>query len=73
MLRPLHRIPQLEPERIERGALNLSQGLVGLRHPRVAVGAAFWTLLSWIVAGVSAWFVMLAFDLGPARRLPACS
>jgi uncharacterized membrane protein YbhN (UPF0104 family) len=30
----------------------------------VAVGAAFWTLLSWVVAGVSAWFVMLAFDLG---------
>ena len=64
MLRPLRRIPKLEPERVERGALNLSQGLAGLRHPRVAVGAAFWTLLSWIVAGVSAWFVMLAFDLG---------
>jgi uncharacterized protein (TIRG00374 family) len=63
-LRPLHRIPRLEPERVEQGALNLSQGLAGLRHPRVAVGAAFWTLLSWVVAGVSAWFVMLAFDLG---------
>jgi glycosyltransferase 2 family protein len=63
-LRPLHRVPRLEPERVERGALNLSRGLAGLRHPRVVVGAAFWTLLSWVVVGVSAWLVMLAFDLG---------
>lgn len=64
VLRPLGRLPMVEPERVERGALNLEQGLAGLRHPEIALPAAFWTVLSWVVVGVSAWLVTLGFDLG---------
>jgi glycosyltransferase 2 family protein len=63
-LRPLHRLPRLHAERVEAGAENLAQGLVGLRHPTVALPAVFWTALSWIVVGLSAWLVMRGFDLG---------
>jgi uncharacterized protein (TIRG00374 family) len=64
VLRPLHRVPRLGAERIEAGAENLAHGLVGLRHAHIAVPAAIWTVLSWIVVGFSAWFLMLGFDLG---------
>ena len=64
VLRPLHRLPRLGAERIEAGAANLAQGLAGLRHASIALPAAFWTVLSWIVVGISAWFVLLGFDLG---------
>jgi glycosyltransferase 2 family protein len=60
--RPLVRL--LGAERAEWGALNLGQGLAGLRRARVALGAAFWTALSWILVGFSAWLVLLGFDLG---------
>src|SRR4051812_5548101 len=63
-LRPLHRVPRLGAERIEAGAQSVAQGLVGLRHAHIALPAAIWTVLSWLVVGLSAWFVMRAFDLG---------
>jgi uncharacterized protein (TIRG00374 family) len=63
-LRPLARVPRLSPERLERGARNLEQGLAGLRHPEIALPAAVLTVLSWIVVGLSAWLVALGFDLG---------
>jgi glycosyltransferase 2 family protein len=62
LFRPVARL--LGAERAEWGALNLGQGLAGLRRPALAFGAAFWTVLSWILVGISAWFVLLAFDLG---------
>jgi uncharacterized membrane protein YbhN (UPF0104 family) len=64
VLRPLHRLPRLGAERIEAGAESVSQGLAGLRHPSIALPAAVWTVLSWVAVGVSAWFVLLGFDLG---------
>ncbi|MGH3102734.1 MAG: lysylphosphatidylglycerol synthase transmembrane domain-containing protein [Gaiellaceae bacterium] len=64
VLRPLSRVPLLGQARVEGGALNLAQGLAGLRHPRIAVSAAVWTVLSWLLVGVSSWFVLLGFDLG---------
>ena len=64
VLRPLGRLPRLDAARIERSALNLEQGLAGLRHPEIALPAALWTVLSWLVVGVSAWLVALGFDLG---------
>jgi uncharacterized protein (TIRG00374 family) len=63
-LQPLGRLPKLSPERIEAGAANLVQGLAGLRHPEVAVPAAVLTLLSWVTVGISAWLVLLGFDVG---------
>jgi uncharacterized membrane protein YbhN (UPF0104 family) len=62
ILRPLARL--VGAERVEWGALNLGHGLVGLRHPGIAIGAAFWTVLSWLLVGFSAWLVLLGFDLG---------
>lgn len=64
VLRPLGRLPRVHPERVEQGALNLEQGLAGLRHPEIALPAAFWTVLSWVVVGISVWLVALGFDLG---------
>jgi uncharacterized protein (TIRG00374 family) len=64
LLRPLHRVPRLHAERIETGAENVARGLVGLRHPAVALPAALWTVLSWIVVGLSAWLVLRGFELG---------
>ena len=64
-IRPLHRVPEtLGAERIEAGAESVAQGLVGLRHAHIAGPAALWTILSWIVVGLSAWFVLRGFDLG---------
>ena len=62
VLRPLHRVPGLGAARVEAGAENLAVGLVGLRDVRIALPAAVWTILSWVVVGFSAWFVMLGFD-----------
>jgi glycosyltransferase 2 family protein len=64
LLRPLGRLRVLGAQRVEWGALNLGQGLAGLRHPHIALGAAFWTLLSWLLVALSAWLVLLGFDLG---------
>src|SRR4051794_32475537 len=63
LLRPLHRVPQLSPERIHRLAANFTRGLAGLRHGRLAATAALWTLVGWLLTGLSCWFVMLGFDL----------
>jgi len=64
LVRPLARLPLLGAERLEWGALNLDRGLAGLRHTRVALGAALWTIASWLLVGLSAWLVLLGFDLG---------
>jgi glycosyltransferase 2 family protein len=63
-MRPLHRVPRLGAERIEASAESVAQGLVGLRHAHIAGPAAVWTVLSWVVVGLSAWLVAKGFDLG---------
>lgn len=64
LLRPLGRLPFLGAERMEQAAENLVQGLAGLRRPGLAAAALAWTTASWLAFGLSAWFVMLGFDLG---------
>lgn len=54
----------LAPDRIEGGAVNLAHGLAGLRRPRLALAAAFWTVLSWILVGLSSWLLLVGFHLG---------
>ena len=66
VLRPLGRLPFLFPERVEALARNLLHGLIGLRSARLGLAAFLWTLLSWLLLGVSFWLVMLGFDLGLA-------
>lgn len=62
LLRPLLRVPALH-DRVGTGAANLARGLAGLREARVAVAAGVWTVLSWLLVGLSSWLVLLGFDL----------
>jgi glycosyltransferase 2 family protein len=64
VMRPLHHVPKLDADRIEASAESVAQGLVGLRHAHIAGPAAVWTVLSWVVVGLSAWLVAKGFDLG---------
>ena len=61
LLRPFARFARAE--RIEAAAGNLAQGLVALRHARVAAEAFTWTMLSWALLSLSFWLMMLGFDL----------
>jgi uncharacterized protein (TIRG00374 family) len=60
----LARLGLVRAERAERVAVNLVQGMAALQRPRLALAALGLTALSWIVLGLSAWFVMRGFGLG---------
>jgi glycosyltransferase 2 family protein len=51
-------------ERAARIGRSLVQGLVSLRHPAIALRALALTLGSWLLLAVSAWLLLLGFDLG---------
>ena len=63
VLRPLARLRPQSAERVEHAADNLARGLAALRRPRVAAAGFLWTLLSWLVFGLSYWLLMIGFDL----------
>jgi uncharacterized protein (TIRG00374 family) len=63
-LRALARLRLVRAERAERIAVNLVQGMAALRRPRLALAALGLTAFSWVVLGISAWFVMRGFGLG---------
>jgi glycosyltransferase 2 family protein len=62
LLRPLGRLPWLSPERVEREAATLAEGLSGLREHRVAIEALMWSLAAWMTSALWAWLVLLAFE-----------
>ena len=62
IVRPLGRLPGLSPERVEREAATLAEGLSGLREHRVAVEALAWSLAAWMTSALWAWLVLLAFQ-----------
>jgi uncharacterized protein (TIRG00374 family) len=64
LLRPLARLPFVPLERTERAAAGLVRGAASLREPWLAVVALVLTTVSWILLGLSAWMLMLGFDLG---------
>lgn len=64
VLRPVVRIPFLSSLDAQRLALSATQGLASLRRGGLALAAFVLTLVSWIALAFSAWFVMIAFDLG---------
>jgi glycosyltransferase 2 family protein len=64
VLRPLAWLPFLSPRRVEAAVHNLTRGVIALRSGRLGLVAFAWTLASWLVLGMSFWFVMLGFDLG---------
>lgn len=59
----------LTPDLTDRGLEMLSsfvEGLGALHRPLVFVRILLWTVVVWVVAGVSLWFGLLAFDItGP--------
>jgi uncharacterized protein (TIRG00374 family) len=63
-LRPLAALPFMSAERVRRLGDNLGHGLAGLRTPRLALAAVFWTTLSWLALALSTWFVLIGFHLG---------
>jgi uncharacterized protein (TIRG00374 family) len=63
LLRPLARLPFLSIERTEHAAASLVRGAASLRQPSLAIVAAVLTMLSWVLYSLSAWVLMLGFDL----------
>jgi uncharacterized protein (TIRG00374 family) len=61
VLRPLHRLPFMSSERVDRTVQELVHGLSALRHPRTAILGLFWTIVAWVLTAVLAYFVGLAF------------
>jgi glycosyltransferase 2 family protein len=60
----LARIPGVSEDAAVRLIGNLVHGLHTLRRPRQALAAIAWTFLSWLLLGLSFWFLMIGFDLG---------
>ena len=69
IVRPLGRLPGLTPERVEREAATLAEGLSGLREHRVALEALAWSVAAWLTSALWAWLVLLAFE--PSRGFGA--
>ncbi len=63
LLRPLRRFSMFSGERLERTLDELTHGLSGLRHPRLALEAFVWTLAAWLMTALCAYLVALAFHL----------
>jgi hypothetical protein len=63
LLKPLRRILLFSGERLERTIDELVHGLSGLRHARLALEAFVWTIISWLLTALVAYFVSLAFHL----------
>jgi uncharacterized protein (TIRG00374 family) len=64
LLRPLARLPFLSREQTDRAAASIVRGAVSLRDPRLAVAGFVLTAISWVLLALSAWMLMLGFDLG---------
>ena len=49
LLRPLRRLSLFSGERLEQTVAELTHGLSGLRHPRLALEAFVWTIAAWLL------------------------
>jgi glycosyltransferase 2 family protein len=63
LLRPLRRLSLFSGERLEHTLTELTDGLSGLRHPRLALEAFAWTIVAWLLTALCAYLVSLAFHL----------
>jgi uncharacterized protein (TIRG00374 family) len=63
LLRPLGRLSLFSGERLEHTVTELTHGLSGLRHPGLALEAFVWTIVSWMLTGLVAYVVTVAFHL----------
>ena len=64
LLRPLARLPFLTLAHAESAAAGLWRGLVSVRRPGPALVAFTLTTASWVLFGISNWFVLRGFSLG---------
>jgi glycosyltransferase 2 family protein len=63
ILSPLARLPFVRAARVEWAAVNLTEGLAGLRSVRLGAISFALTLVSWLVLAFSFWLVMRGFGL----------
>jgi uncharacterized protein (TIRG00374 family) len=63
LLRPLNRLSLFSGPRLEHTIDELTHGLSGLRHGRLAVEAFVWTVVAWLLTALCAYVVSLAFHL----------
>jgi uncharacterized protein (TIRG00374 family) len=63
LLRPFARLPFVSLERTEVVAANLVRGAASLRDPWLAAVAALLTAVMWVLLALSAWVLMLGFNL----------
>ena len=64
LLKPFARLRFLHAARLEQFAVNLSDGLMGLRRAHLGGASFLLTLVSWLLFALSFWLVMLCFDFG---------
>jgi len=64
VLRPLARLPFLTRAHTDNAAAGLWRGLVSVRRPVPALIAFTLTTVSWVLFGLSNWFVLEGFSLG---------
>jgi uncharacterized protein (TIRG00374 family) len=63
VVRPVARLSLLSGERLERTIAEVTHGLSGLRHARLAMEAFLWTIVAWLFTALCAYFVSRAFHL----------
>jgi uncharacterized protein (TIRG00374 family) len=63
VLRPLGRLSLFSGERLEHTVAEVTHGLSGLRHARLALEAFLWTIIAWLFTALCAYCVSLAFHL----------
>lgn len=68
LLRQLGRLHAIRLERAERAAVNLTAGLASFHRPRVALRVFSLTVLAWLTLALSAWLLLLGFDLDVGYR-----
>jgi glycosyltransferase 2 family protein len=64
LLRPFARLPFVSTEQTERAAASIHRGAASLYDPGLALVATLLTIVSWLLLALSAWLLMLGFDLG---------
>jgi uncharacterized protein (TIRG00374 family) len=63
-VRLLTRLPGLSERTVEHLVRNTLHGLETLASTWQALGVVVWTYASWLLLGLSFWFLMVGFDLG---------
>ena len=63
LLRPLTLLPSVTHERVDVLAASVVNGLAAIRATRAALTALAVTALSWLLLGVSGWFLLLGTDI----------